>query len=267
MALIHPGNLIAVQISHGLRYLSGTEVAAVSKDGNQIPEDRVDKLRVVTGERPEMSRPVEPSVGVDQDIQQVHRRHLLTYQLADERQIFRRRSTIEFLQDRLTVLDTEAFILRECGIDSLRRLAQPFAQMVDKFIALCRQPGLPAIFRSRLVKLSVTDELISIIGEPVAPLYHEIPVLQAFGDRSEDAHFKITPIDFLDLRRAFLTTCHLFPPAIGNPVEIAFPFGRIDLQPLLPILSMALHKIDRPLKALIPARRDESEFLDDREEN
>lgn len=105
MALIDPGNLMSIRFSHGLRRLRGTEVAAVGKDGHQIPEDGSVEFCLIAGERAEMTRPVEPFFRVDQYIQQVHRPHLFPRHLVDERQIVRRRSPVEFSQDRLAVLD------------------------------------------------------------------------------------------------------------------------------------------------------------------
>ncbi len=66
MPLIDPGNLIAVQISHCLRHLSGAEVAAVGEDCDEIPHHLVDKFGIVTGKRPEVTRPVKPSFGIRQ---------------------------------------------------------------------------------------------------------------------------------------------------------------------------------------------------------
>src|SRR5262249_40983216 len=104
------------------------------------------------------------------------------------------------------------------------------------------------------------------VGELAAALDHQISALQTFGYQSEDAHFEISPIDFLHFRRAFFPPRHLFPPPIRNPTEIELPFGRIDLHPFFLTPSPALPDCNRPLKSFIAARRNESEHLDNREE-
>src|SRR5215470_257806 len=101
--------------------------------------------------------------------------------------------------------------------------------MIDELPARRRQSSLSAIFRRRPLELRFTDELIPIVGELAAPLDHQVSALQTFGYQSEDAHFEISPIDFLHFRRAFFSPRHLFPPPIRNPTEIELPFGRIDL--------------------------------------
>jgi hypothetical protein len=126
MALIDPGDLMRIRLLHRLRRLRGTEVAAVGKNGHQISEDRIVEFRFVTGERPEMARPVKPRFRVNQDVHQIHRPHLFPHHLIDRRQIVGRRLTIEFPQDRLAVLYAQTFILRQCDIDFSRRFAQPF---------------------------------------------------------------------------------------------------------------------------------------------
>jgi IS5 family transposase len=75
--------------------------------------------------------------------------------------------------------------------------------MIDEPPACRRQSGLPAIFRRRLLELRVTDELIPIVGELAAALDHQISALQTFGYQSKDAHFEISPIDFLHFRSLF----------------------------------------------------------------
>src|ERR1039457_136201 len=69
VAPVNPGNLSTISAAHGARSLSRPKLTTITKYRCQVPGHRIIELRIVTGNRPEIPRPLQPVFGILQDIQ------------------------------------------------------------------------------------------------------------------------------------------------------------------------------------------------------
>src|SRR5215470_14174419 len=71
MALVRPGNLLAIQTSNTAGGLGRPQVTAVAEYGGQVARQRVVQFPGVTGDRAKRRGPIQPVRGRADDIQNV----------------------------------------------------------------------------------------------------------------------------------------------------------------------------------------------------
>src|SRR5262249_54288764 len=154
--------------------LGGTEIAAVTEGGGEVALARVSELGLKARQGAKVPGPVQPVIGLGQDIEDMLLRQTFTKQRLDPREVRWERFALQFPQNHLAVFQPCRGIGRKGGISRGRKVLQPGPQRGDKRVALNRQPDLLPILLHPVDVLLGRDQLRTIITERLASFHIEI---------------------------------------------------------------------------------------------
>ena len=174
MALVDPGDLLAIQSRNGARELGGAEIAAVTEGRREVAFAWTPELGFKARQRPEVARPVQPVIGVIEDVDDIPLRHPFAEQGLQLWEALGQRFALEFTQDNLAVLQARRGISGKRRIRGGGEVFQPLPQGGDKHFPVNREANLLAILFHALGVVLWRDELGAIITERLAAFHIEI---------------------------------------------------------------------------------------------
>jgi hypothetical protein len=122
--LIGKCHLTPVQSANGARGLCRAKIEAVAEDGNQITLRWIIEFAVVPGDGSKMPRPMQPFIGIGENIQNADGNHAVLQIPFERAQTGRIRRTAQPLQNRLSFLNAQILVVQEALVSFCRRILQ-----------------------------------------------------------------------------------------------------------------------------------------------